>query len=65
MSKSYFIFLLTLEIEFLTSKSCNTLQKIFHGETFGGNLWGGVVVDGGTYDQIMLREGELYKCIFQ
>ena len=29
----------------------------FHGETFGGNLWGGVVVHGGTYDQIMSKEG--------
>ena len=32
-------------------------KKSFHGETFGGNLWGGVVVHGGTYDQIMSREG--------
>ena len=29
----------------------------FHGETFGENLWGGVVVHGGTYDHIMSREG--------
>ena len=32
-------------------------KKSFHRETFGGNLWGGVVVHGGTYDQIMSREG--------
>ena len=31
--------------------------------TFDGNLWGGV--HGGTNDQIMSREGGLYKCIFQ
>ena len=41
------------------------IKKSFHGETFGRNLWRGVVVLGGTYDQIMSREGELYKCIFQ
>ena len=40
-------------------------KKSFHGETFGGNLCGGVVVHGRTYDQIMSREGELYKCILQ
>ena len=32
------------------------IKKSFHGETFGGNLWGGVVLHGGTYDQIMSRE---------
>ena len=33
-------------------------QKIFSEETFGGNLWGGVVAhDGGTYDQMISREG--------
>ena len=32
------------------------IKKSFHGETFGGNLWGGVVLRGGTYDQIMSRE---------
>ena len=32
-------------------------KKCFHGK----NLWGGVVVPGQTYDQIMSREGELYK----
>ena len=37
-------------------------RKYFHGKTFGGNLWRGVVVHGGTYMQIMSREGELYKC---
>ena len=36
-------------------------KKCFHGE----NLWGGVVVHGRTYDQIMSREGELYECILQ
>ena len=25
-------------------------KKSFHGESFGGNLWGEVVVHGGTYD---------------
>ena len=41
-------------------------KKSFHGESFGGNLWGEVVVHGGTYDQMMSRgEGDLYKCIFQ
>ena len=32
-------------------------QKIFSWGNFLGNLWGGVVVHGGTYDQIMSREG--------
>ena len=32
-------------------------KRTFHGETFGGNVWGEVVVHGGTYDQIMSREG--------
>ena len=30
-------------------------KKSFHGESFGGNLWGEVVVHGGTYDQMMSR----------
>ena len=32
-------------------------KNSFHGETFGGSLWGGVVVHGRAYDQIMSREG--------
>ena len=32
-------------------------KKSFDGENFGGNLWGGVVVHGRTYDQIMSRDG--------
>ena len=40
-------------------------KNLFMGKLLGRNLWGGVVVHGGTYDQIMSREGELYKCIFQ
>ena len=31
-------------------------KKSFHGETFGGNLWGGAFLHGGTYDQIISRE---------
>ena len=32
-------------------------KKSFYGETFGGNLLGGVVVHGGTYDQIISKVG--------
>ena len=39
-------------------------KNLFHGENFGGNLWGGVVAHRGTYDQIM-SGWELYKCIFE
>ena len=42
------------------------LKNLFmDGETFGGNLCEGVAVHGRTYNQIMSREGELYKCILQ
>ena len=40
-------------------------KKSFYLKTFGGNLWGGVFVHEGAYDQIMSRERELYKSIFQ
>ena len=32
-------------------------KNLFMGKLLGGNLWGGVVVHGRTYDQIMSRDG--------
>ena len=35
-------------------------KKLFHGE----HLWGGVVVQGQTYDQIMSRRGSFMKALY-